>query len=198
MAQRKQPQRRPRGAASPTSARRVRAAAKQAQALNLREAGASYETIAQTAGYRNRSSARKAVLAGLKAAQQEPAELLRQLELRRLDKLSLQLWPAALARPADYAAIDRVLKIIQQRAALLGLNVQKLALTDPSGEEERCAGGVQLVNLDWSALKEPTQLNVVEERIEEAVRNALTHRADPAGGQGDQTDHQSSEDHGGP
>jgi hypothetical protein len=38
--------------------------------MQLREAGVSFEKIAETLGYRNRSSARKAVLAGLKAARQ--------------------------------------------------------------------------------------------------------------------------------
>jgi hypothetical protein len=58
--------------------------------MQLREAGVSFEKIAETLGYRNRSSARKAVLAGLKAARLEPAKFLRQLELRRLDKLGVE------------------------------------------------------------------------------------------------------------
>jgi hypothetical protein len=36
------------------------------------------------------------VLAGLKAARLEPAKILRKLELRRLDKLWLQLWSLAI------------------------------------------------------------------------------------------------------
>jgi hypothetical protein len=141
--------------------------------LQLREAGASYEAIAQTVGYRNRSSARKAVLQGLRAARQEPARLLRQLELRRLDKLFLPLWSLATAKPPDLAAMDRLLKIMQQRAALLGLNVQKLALTDPSGAEER-PPAVQLVNLDWSALKAPLhKSDPIEELIAETARGGL-------------------------
>jgi hypothetical protein len=45
----------PRGAASRTSTKRVSAAAKQVQALQLREAGVPYEKIAETLGYHHRS-----------------------------------------------------------------------------------------------------------------------------------------------
>jgi hypothetical protein len=77
--------------------------------MQLREAGLSLEKIAETLGYRDRGSAYKAVMAGLKA-RLEPAESLRQLELRRLDKLFLQLWPLATAKPPDQGAIDRLLR----------------------------------------------------------------------------------------
>jgi len=58
------PKHRPRGAASPTSPRRLRAASKQVQAMQLREAGIAYEKIAETLGYTSRSSAHKAVMSG--------------------------------------------------------------------------------------------------------------------------------------
>ncbi|SRR5258708_5795077 len=140
MAKRRKHKRRTRGAASPGSPKRVSAAAKQIQAMQLREAHVSYEMIAERLGYANRSGAYKAVMAGLKAARNEPAKALRRMEVRRLDRLSLQLWAQATGKVPDYAAIDRLLKIMQRRAALLGLDINKLALTNPTGEKEFSGG----------------------------------------------------------
>jgi hypothetical protein len=120
----------------------VTAAAKQVQAMQLREGGVSFEKIAETLGYTNRSGAYKAVMSGLKVARLEPAKALRRLELRRLDRLWLTLWPRAVANPPDMSALDRCLKIMHRRAALAGLDVAKLALTDPKGEKEFSGGGL--------------------------------------------------------
>jgi hypothetical protein len=176
MAKSKRRKTRLRGAASPTSPRRVRAAAKQSQAMQLREAGVSFEKIAETLGYRNRSSARKAVLAGLKAARLEPAKILRQLEVRRLDKLWLPLWALAVATPPDFAAIDRLLKIMQRRAALLGLDLKKLALTNPTGD-----AGAKLININWSVLITPQENEV--DPIEEMINRVKATTAADAPGQ---------------
>ncbi len=108
--------------------------------MQLREGGVSYEKIAESLGYANRSSAFKAVRMGLKAARVEAAKSLRRLELRRRDRMWMSLWPRATANPPDYAAMDRCLKIMHRRAALLGLDIEKLALTDPSGEKEFSGG----------------------------------------------------------
>jgi hypothetical protein len=140
--------------------------------MQLREAGVSFEKIAESLGYRNRSSARKAVLAGLKAARLEPAKLLRQLELRRLDKLWLRLWPLAVATPPDSSAIDRLLKIMHRRAALLGLDLKKRALTNPAGD-----GGAKLITVDWESMYTLNRnlaklsedaVDPIEERIKQA------------------------------
>jgi hypothetical protein len=110
--------------------------------MQLREGGVSFEKIAESLGYANRGSAYKAVMAGLKAARLEPAKALRRLELRRLDRLFMALWPHAIANPPNMHAGDRCLKIIHRRAALLGLDMAKLALTDRKGEKEFSGGGL--------------------------------------------------------
>lgn len=46
---------------------------------------------------------------------------MRELDLRRLDSLLLTYWP--LAKGGDTDALDRVLKILQRRAKLLGLDL---------------------------------------------------------------------------
>src|SRR5439155_12473799 len=99
MADAEKPKHRAQGAASPASPKRVRAAAKQVQAMQLREAGVSFEKIAEAVGYANRGAAYKAVMAGLKAARLEPAKALRRLEMRRLDRLWMTLWPLATGKP---------------------------------------------------------------------------------------------------
>jgi hypothetical protein len=93
---------------------------KRRKALRLRKAGMGYESIASKVGYSNAGAAYKAVQAALKATIQEPADDVRTLEIERLDRLMLALWKLALEGESD--AIDRVLKIMDRRAKLLGLD----------------------------------------------------------------------------
>ncbi len=93
---------------------------RQLQALELRKAGVSYEAIASRLGYRDRSGAYRAVTAALKLTLREPAEELRTLELERLDAMLLALWRRVQA--GDEKAVDRVLRIMERRARLLGLD----------------------------------------------------------------------------
>src|ERR1700736_4114313 len=79
----------PRGAASPTSPRRLRALENQRQALGLRMAGASFDEIAESLGYANRAGAHKAVMTAIEGTLREPAAQVRELELKRLDRLWL-------------------------------------------------------------------------------------------------------------
>jgi hypothetical protein len=112
-----------RGAAARTSARIVEGQQHQEQALQLRLAGLNFVTIAEQLGYADRAAAYKAVTAALGrvvAEQRAETELLRQLEVARLDALHVAVWPAALA--GDLPAVDRALRITEQRARLLGLN----------------------------------------------------------------------------
>lgn len=106
-----------------TSPRRLAAAERQRQALLLRRGGASYDQIAQRLGYRDRASAYRAVLAALEQTLREPAEEVRALELERLDALLLAHWPAATS--GNVEATDRVLRIMERRARLLGLDAPR-------------------------------------------------------------------------
>ena len=107
----------------------VRAHERHLRALELRKAGATYETIAGQLGYANASGARKAVASALKATLREPAEELRTLELARLDAMALALWRRV--QDGDEKAVDRVLRIMERRARLLGLDAA--ARTELSG-----------------------------------------------------------------
>ena len=107
------------------------------QALELRKAGVSYRHIAQQLGYSGVSGAHSAVARALKQVIQEPGAQVLQLEVERLDALLLALWPNA--KRGDYGAIDRVLKIMERRAKLLGLDMV-------------AANTVQNLNIDMSTL----------------------------------------------
>lgn len=106
-----------RGRKATPSAETIR---KERDALELRRAGLDYQSIAEQVGYANKSGAFKAVQAALRRGFVEPASDLRDLEAERLDRLQAAVWPAALR--GDTKAIDRVLRISDQRAKLLGLN----------------------------------------------------------------------------
>ena len=93
---------------------------KERQALELRTAGVTYTVIAERLGYSNESGAYKAVQRALTSTLQEPADELRTLETQRLDRMLAAVWEDA--TEGDVRAVDRVLRIIDQRAKLLGLN----------------------------------------------------------------------------
>lgn len=105
------------------SERRIEAVERQRKAVELRKAGMSYEAIADELGYAGKSGAYKAVSSALTRTLQEPADELRALELARLDDMLKGLWVNA--RKGNVYAIDRVLKIMQRRAELLGLDAPK-------------------------------------------------------------------------
>lgn len=102
---------------------------KHRQALELRKAGASYEVIAEKLGYSHPSGAHKAVSSALQKTLREPADDLRNLELDRMDAMMLALWTQA--RQGNQGAVDRILRIMERRAKLMGLDAQ----TGPGSSE---------------------------------------------------------------
>lgn len=114
---------RARGGSARTSKRMLAAAVKQARAVELRSSGASFDRIATECGYKDRAGAHKAVMSALRKTVDEPADELRELELMRLDRALEVAWSHMKARgPYALNAIDRVLKIGERRAALIGLD----------------------------------------------------------------------------
>lgn len=99
------------------------AAQKRKQALDLRRAGWSFEDIAAEVGYANKGTAHKAVKQAIADITRESAKELLELELTRLDDLMAGAYEQA--RNGDLFAVDRVLKIIDQRAKFLGLYERK-------------------------------------------------------------------------
>lgn len=142
---------------SPTTAQR------DAKAVAMRAAGATYDQIAQALGFSSRSVARRAVERALVETCREPADALRTLELERLDTMSRRAWvilqgpyplvsagrvvtDPATGKPLDdyrpvLAAIDTLLRISERRAKLLGLDaptkVQALSMDAVDAEIAR-------------------------------------------------------------
>jgi preprotein translocase subunit SecD len=126
--------------ATNNQSRRVAAHDRQLRALELRKAGATYQVIAEQLGYAQAKGAYKAVASALKLTLREPAEELRELEVARLDAMLLVLWRRVQA--GDEKAVDRVLRIMERRARLLGLDAPtntkvELTLEDIDREIER-------------------------------------------------------------
>ncbi len=120
---------------SKTAPRRLAAEERRARAVRLRKAGATFSDIGRALGI-SRQAAHKLVLRVLehmtKEAQEE-ANILRFIEAERLDALHLALWPRAIK--GDCSATDKILRIMERRARLFGLDKPiKVASTDLDGE----------------------------------------------------------------
>ncbi|HEX8859791.1 MAG TPA: helix-turn-helix domain-containing protein [Actinomycetes bacterium] len=98
---------------------RIAARQREARALQLRQAGATYAQIGRQLGVCE-SRAWRIVQRALRRVVADPLEELRRLETLRLDALQLAIWPKAMA--GNLLAVDRVLAIMARRARLLGLD----------------------------------------------------------------------------
>lgn len=97
-------------------------------AFELRQAGASYELIAEKLGYASAETASKAVHNSLKKLYKpDDVQEVVTLELQRLDALQLIAWRRA--KEGDLQAIDRILKIMERRAKYLGLDTTETQST---------------------------------------------------------------------
>lgn len=115
---------------------------RQRQAVELRKAGMGYQEISDQLGYKDASGSYRAVRAALKAAVREPARELIALEVARLDDMLKGIWVEA--RKGNVSKLDRVLKIMERRATLLGLDAPKTwkDLTDPRKDAEAIAAEI--------------------------------------------------------
>jgi hypothetical protein len=134
----------------PTSPRMISAAERQKQAIELRLAGCTFEDIAQALGYSGKGAAFKAVTKGLEKSLQEPADNLRKLQRRRLERILRSWFPLAIRSNHEggphEAAADKCLKILHQMAALEGLNSSKLDLgVDFHGSDEDLIRSAQAI-----------------------------------------------------
>lgn len=114
---------------------------RQCRALELRLTGMEYEAIADELGYSDRASAFKACKQVIARREYEAVDTMRAMEGAKLDKLEQTLW--TLADNGDLAAIDRLLKVMQRRANLYGL--------DLAGRLDVIAGGE--VDLDGAVAR---------------------------------------------
>jgi len=128
------------------SADMLDASLRQTEALRLRQSGSTFAKIAAALGYSDPSGARNAVLAALRDNVTEANAEMWSLELARLDALQEALWAKALG--GDVSTVDRVLKLMERRAKMLGLDAQPKA---PEGD------------LDEQIQRELNRINGLEE-----------------------------------
>ena len=105
---------------SKLSPRRISAVEKQRRAVELRLAGHTWQTIADTLGYRNHSGAICAVEAALKRTLEPAADSFRALTLERLTKVIQVFWPMMIQ--GDYSAARTVMQASSDIRKLMGLD----------------------------------------------------------------------------
>lgn len=95
---------------------------RRAQALGMKLAGLSYRMIGQQLGISHQQAFRDVsqATAELAAQRLEQTEHYVAIELARLDRLLMVVWPKAMR--GEYAALDRALRILERIARLLGLD----------------------------------------------------------------------------
>lgn len=93
---------------------------REARSVELRRHGATYEEIAGELGLMSRSAAYRTVMRALSRQGAEEVANLRMVEGARLDALHSAVWDQALT--GEYAAINALLKIMERRARLFGLD----------------------------------------------------------------------------
>jgi hypothetical protein len=101
---------------------------KEKRAVEMRLAGVEFKDIAAALGYTCGSSAHKAVKRAMAEQIQEPTAQLRQMEVARLDRMLTALWPKVLE--GKWLAHDRALKVMERKAALLGLDAPQRRIVD--------------------------------------------------------------------
>jgi hypothetical protein len=161
--------------------KQVTTAVKDSEAAQLRANGQTYQAIADSLGYSHRDLARRAVERALAATVREPADELRQLELIRLDALWVE---AVKVMTTDHitvnngrvievdgaplkddgptlSAIDRLLKIMERRAKLVGLDsatkVEVLSVDALDREIERLTAELGGTEADEASATESPQ-----------------------------------------
>lgn len=122
---------------------RAVAAVKRAKVVEAVAHGATYQEAAEHAGYANRSGAYKAFWKAMDHREAEAVEQHRALELARLDALQVGLWDRAVG--GDVKAVNAVLRIIERRSRLLGLDKPDVA---------HSGSGTVVDPAYWEALRE--------------------------------------------
>lgn len=93
-------------------------AQRRAQALEMRRAGQDLESIARRFGYATVYACKQDLNRAFTEVLKTPTEEARALDILRVDRMILSIWGDA--RDGSVSAIDRVIKLIDMRAKLLG------------------------------------------------------------------------------
>jgi hypothetical protein len=108
---------------APQPAKDINRALRQKLAIQMRMEGHEWQYIAEMLGIPGgKGAAYHLVNSALKATLREASDELRTLEALRLDKLLTVYWPKALE--GDGWSFDRVLRLMERRAKLLGIDME--------------------------------------------------------------------------
>jgi len=130
------------------SGRKIKAAQREFEAIQLRLAGATFAQIAEKVGYRGPSGAQSAVRRGLKRIRgkaEEIAEVLRGVEDSRYDRMLRAI--DSQVRTGHLGAIDRALRVSKARRDLWGLDAPAKTDITSGGKTIRVIGGIDLDEL---------------------------------------------------
>ena len=134
--------------------------ARRTKLLALRRDGWAYEDLVTAhpeLGYRTAAHARKDAGRGLEGHLKEAASSLIAQEAMRLDRLQLALWSRAMN--GDHQAVREIIRIMERRARMLGLDRQADLYADAAERDE--AKGILgnffiAANVAYSELTETT------------------------------------------
>lgn len=122
---------------------------KERQVIEMRRAGATFDDIAHTLGFAHASGAYQAFQRAMsRTLTNAGTEELRTAEADRLDRLQRAVWVQALN--GDLPAVNTVLRIMERRARLLGLDAPlraevKVEQHDPASIDAEVARLVDLL-----------------------------------------------------
>jgi len=151
-----------------TAERRLIAAKKQAEAMQMRSLGMSLDEIAKRLGYASPSGAVQAIQAGLRRMLKGPADELRKIEDERLDVAQRKVAEIMLREqvvdedgnrsPTDtevLRAVDRWIEISRRRSKLWGLDMPvKVEATLKNGNAERAGEAMDRLDGLLSVLRD--------------------------------------------
>jgi hypothetical protein len=144
------------GAVSSNTPAKIAAHERRLRALDLRRDGHSYREIARQLGWADHHSASRAVSRALReSVPREVVDEVRRIELERLDALFVPMFLQATS--GNRLAVDRCLRIMERRAALVGLDapiqVHQTVITE--GDFERA---IRELNAEADALESAGRL----------------------------------------
>lgn len=105
------------------TSKKLRRAELKDECLRLRRMGYSYREIGERVGINDTyaSTLVKEEVKSIEKRTRESADMIRAIEVERLDAMLVGLWPAA--TNGDVRSVDAALKLSERRAKLLGLEV---------------------------------------------------------------------------
>lgn len=170
-------------AQSKMSRPRITARELEKNAFALRKAGLSYRAIGERLGVTKATAHRSVAraLAEIIELRDGDREKLREIEVARLDGILMRQWYQALR--GDGPSVDRVLRIMQRRCTLLGLDApaaSSVEIHDKTKSLENLSSE-ELVRLAGAVLDAGAKASVEMEQRDTAPGADLAHTQDEVG-----------------